>query len=163
MIQTVSPNKLLASFVGMIVFYYVLSIFVDPIDLRDTFNSLQFGVSLVVVLTWFRGTVKAVRDNSSDGAWILVLAIFSLNFTAFGSRIYAMLYNWYGRPDAWAESAIPGFIAYCYMICCGMFLVSPGVKGDGVRPRAWWALLAAGTIGGVAAGILIGLSISTVV
>jgi len=37
-----------------------------------------------------------------------------------------------------------------------LFLVAPGVRGDGLETRSIWAIIGAVFIGGLAAGILIG-------
>lgn len=77
-------------------------------------------------------------------------------------RSYVILFNYYGRPEVWADSAISGFWPYSYTIAGLLFLAAPGVKGDGFTKRALWAMFAAVGVGGLIAGIVIGLSLSTI-
>lgn len=161
MIQSVTPNRAIVFAVGGLVLYGILAMFVPPLILRDVFNSLAFGTAVVITLTWFPSAVKAVREGAASGEWMLISAIFLMWLVAMVQRLYAILFNYYGRPDAWAESAISGFFPYSYMICGLLFLSAPGVRTGGLKRSAMWALVAAFSIGSLLAGILIGASISS--
>ena len=157
----VSPNRVVAAAIMLFVLYWILALFLPPVMLRDTFNSLAFGTQVLVVVTWASAAWKAVKRSASDGAWLLILAVFYISFVAMVQRLYSIAFNYMGQPDAWRESSIAGFFPYSYMIAGALFLMSPGVKSDGVRPKAWWSLLGAGLAGGFVAGVAFTLSIRT--
>ncbi len=160
-LQLLSPNRVALFFVGALVFYWVLSLFVPWMILRDIFNALAFGAQTMVVLTWAPAAWKAIKENASSGTWLLILAIFFTCTLAMIQRIYAIIYNSAGRPDAWAESAISGFWPYGFMITSALFMISPSFTSDGIRSQGWWILLAAGILGGIPAGVLLTLSIQS--
>lgn len=160
-VPDVSPNRVVAAAISLFVLYWIAALYVPGVVLRDLFNSLAFGTQLLVVLTWGPSAFRAVKHSASDGAWLLILAVFYISFVAMAQRVYAISYNMMGRPEAWSASAISGFWPYSYMIAGVLFLMSPGVKSDGVRPKTWWALLGAGVVGGFVAGVMFTLSVST--
>jgi len=160
-IPHVSPNRVVGVAIALFVLYWILALFVPANILRDVFNSLAFGTQLLVVLTWARSAYRAVRYDAHDGAWLLILAMFYICLIALLQRMYAISFNWLGRPESWTDSAIAGFWPYSYAIAGALFLVSPGVKSDGIRPKAWWTLFIAGCVGSFVAGGLFVMSIST--
>jgi hypothetical protein len=157
----ISPNKVVVAAVGLFVLYWIAAMFTPAGVLLNLFNSLAFGTQVIVVVTWAPAAYRAIKNSADDGAWMLILAIFYINFVAMWQRIYAIAYNYAGRPDAWSDTAITGFWPYSYMIAGVLFLISPGVKSDGVRPKAWWTLVSAGVLGGFVAGVVFTLAIST--
>lgn len=160
-VPEVSPNRVVAAAIALFVLYWIMAMFTPAMVLRDVFNSLAFGAQLLVVLTWGRSAWRAIKYNASDGAWLLVLAVFYICLVALMQRTYAIAFNWMGRPESWDASAIAGFWPYSYMIAAGMFLMSPGVRSDGIKPRAWWTLFMAGCVGSFVAGAMFTLSVST--
>jgi hypothetical protein len=161
MIKNVSPNRAILFAVGAFVAYWLAALFVPPLVLRDVFNSLAFGTAIVITVTWMPSAMKAVKENADTGEWQLILAIFVVWFVVLCQRVYTILFNWYDRPDAWANSAVAGFWPYSYMIAGLLFLSAPGVQGDGIKNRSIWAMITAVALGSLIAGILIGASIST--
>lgn len=157
----VSPNRVIAAAIALFVAYWIASMFAPAVVLRDLFNSLAFGTQVLVVFTWFSAAKKAVKNSANDGAWLLVLAVFFICFVAMSQRIYSITFNYMGQPDSWRMSPIAGFWPYSYMIAGWLFLMSPGVKSDGVRPRAWLSLLGAVAIGSFVAGVVFTMSIQT--
>lgn len=157
----VSPPRVVAAAIVLFVAYWIAAMFVPAIVLRDLFNSLAFGAQALVVVTWATAAFKSIRNSESDGAWLLILAVFYISFVAMVQRMYVITFNMMGRPEAWSESAISGFWPYSYMIAGVLFLMSPGVKSDGVRPKAWFTLVGAGAVGGFLAGVMFALQIPT--
>lgn len=161
MIRVLTPNRAVVFAVVAIVLYWVTSMFVPPLVLRDIFNSLAFGAAIIITITWGPAALKAVREGADSGEWQLILAIFIVWFVVLMQRIYVIIFNYAGRPDDWATSALAGFWPYSYLCAGLLFLSAPGVKGDTIESRSLWAIVAAVGIGGMVAGILIGLQIST--
>lgn len=161
MVNLITPNRAVAFAVGGLAFYVVLAITFSPIVLRDVFNSLSFAVGLLIVITWFKAAWHAVREGADSGEWQLILAIFIVWSVATMARMYSIVFNWMGRPEAWAQSALSGFWPYAFMMAGLLFLAAPGVTQDGLRPQAVWTMVLAVGLGGLIAGILIGASIST--
>lgn len=159
MLQTISPNRAVLVAVGAFVLYWIMAMFVPALILRDVFNSLAFGAAFMIVLTWFPGAAKALQGEGSTGERQLVLAIFLVWLVVLLQRIYVITFNWMGRPEAWAESALAGFFPYSYVIGGLLFLSAPGVHGGGLERRAFWSIVAAVGVGSLMAGILIGASI----
>lgn len=157
----ITPNRAILFAVGAFILYWIASIFVPAIVLRDVFNSLAFGTAVIITITWMPSAIKAVRENAGSGEWQLILAIFIVWFVVMCQRVYVILFNWHGRPQEWADSAISGFWPYSYLIAGLLFLSAPGVHSEGIKARAVWAIVAAVAIGSLLAGILIGASIST--
>lgn len=162
MVTMFTPNRAVLFSVGAFVLYWILAMFVPAEMLRDVFNALAWGAAMMITITWGSAALKAIREGADTGDWQLVLAIFLVWFVVLMQRIYVAVFNWYGQPEAWRESAIIGFFPYSYFIAAMLFLVAPGVKGDGLETRSIWAIIGAVFIGGLAAGIIIGTSISTV-
>lgn len=161
MIRAISPNRAVAFAVAAVVLYCVLALFVPPMALRDVFNSLAFGTAVVIVLTWLPSALKAMREGVDSAEWQLIVAIFLLWLIVAVQRIYAMAFNWAGRPDSWADSAITGFFPYSYMFAGLLFLSAPGIVEERLGHRAIWAIIAAVAIGSFTAGALFMASISS--
>jgi len=161
MIRSLTPNRAVVFAVAAFLAYWIASMFVPPLVLRDIFNSLAFGTAVIITITWGPSAYRAVKQNADSGEWQLILAIFLVWFVVLCQRIYVILFNWAGRPEEWAVSSVSGFWPYSYMIAGLLFLSAPGVKGDSFESRALWAIIAAVGIGGLVAGMLIGASIST--
>lgn len=161
MILPIAPNRTMVLAVFGLVFYAVLSMVLPWMLLRDIFNSLAFGGAFIITLTWFSAAVRSIKENMETGESQLILAIFFLWLVAFLQRCYAIIYNYNGQPDAWSQSAISGFWPYSYFICAILFLISPGFAGAGPRTKAYWSIIAAVGLGGMVAGFLIGMQVST--
>lgn len=161
MIRSLTPNRAVAFAVVAFLAYWIASMFVPPLILRDIFNSLAFGTAIIITITWGPSAFRAVREGADSGEWQLILAIFLVWFVVLCQRVYVITFNWAGRPEPWATSAVAGFWPYSYMIAGLLFLSAPGVKGDTIESRAIWAIVAAVGVGSMVAGIMIGLSIST--
>lgn len=162
MVTMFTPNRAVLFAVGAFVAYWILAIFIPTPILRDVFNALAWGAALMITITWGSAAFKAVRENADTGEWQLILGVFLVWFVVFCNLIYVAAYNWHGQPDAWRTSPISGFWPYSYMIAAFLFLAAPGVKSDGMAKRSLWPIVGAVFIGGLAAGIMIGTSISTV-
>lgn len=162
MVRSLTPNRAVVFAVLSFIAYWIAAMFVPPLVLRDVFNSLAFGAAIIITITWGPSAYRAVKENADTGEWQLVLAIFMVWFVVLCQRVYVILYNWYDRPDAWANSAISGFWPYSYALAGLLFLSAPGVKGDGIESKAIWTIIAAVALGSLVAGVLIGASISTV-
>lgn len=135
--------------------------FVPPLILRDVFNSLAFGTAIIIIITWLPAAIRAMRESAETGEWQLVLAIFLVWLVVACQRVYVIVFNSYGRPQEWAESAISGFWPYSFLCAGLLFLSAPGVDGDRFKSNALWAIVAAVGIGCLTAGILIGSAIPT--
>lgn len=157
-----TPNRAILFAVGAFVLYWIMAIFIPVETLRDVFNALAWGAALMITLTWGSAAIKAIREGADTGDWQLILAIFLVWLVVLLQRVYVAVFNWYGQPETWRESPIMGFWPYSYFIAAMLFLAAPGVQGDGLKKRSLWAILGAVFIGGLAAGIVIGTSISTV-
>lgn len=160
MIRTLSPNKAVVFAVLGLTVYWIAAIIVPPSVLRDVFNSLAFGTAIIITITWFPSAARAMKEGADSGEWQLILAIFIVWCVVLAQRVYVIAFNWAGRPDAWADSAISGFWPYSYMISGLLFLSAPGVTDDKIGGRAIWSIVFAVAIGSLIAGILIGTSIS---
>ncbi|RWX72617.1 hypothetical protein [Mesorhizobium sp. M2A.F.Ca.ET.039.01.1.1] len=161
MVSTITPNRVVLFAVGAFIAYWLAALFVPPLILRDVFNSLAFGSSIIITITWMPSALRAIRENADSGEWQLILAIFLVWFVVMWQRIYVIAFNWYDRPEAWANSAVAGFWPYSYLIAGLLFLAAPGVKSDGLQSRAMWAIIAAVALGSFVAGVLFWASIST--
>lgn len=162
MIKTITPNRAILFAVGAFVFYWIAALFVPAAILRDVFNALAFGAAVIIAITWAPAAWRGLREGGDTGEWQLILAVFIIWCVVMTQRVYIGLFNYLGRPEGWSTSPITGFWPYSFMIAGSLFIIAPGVKADGFRSRAVWSLVAAGAIGGLVAGIMIGASISTV-
>jgi hypothetical protein len=162
MVRALTANRAVVFAILSFIAYWIAAMFVPPLTFRDVFNSLAFGAAVIISITWGPSAYRAVKENADTGEWQLVLAIFMVWFVVLCQRIYVIVYNWYDRPDAWANSAISGFWPYSYMLAGLLFLSAPGVKGDGIESKAIWTIIAAVALGSLVAGVLIRASISTV-
>ena len=161
MIRSITPNRAIVFAVAAFLLYWIASLFVPALVLRDVFNSLAFGTAIIITITWFPAAIRALKEGADSGEWQLILAIFIVWFVVLCQRIYVITFNWYDRPEAWALSPISGFWPYSYTLAGILFLSAPGVSGNTFRSQAIWAIVAAVAIGSLIAGILIGASIST--
>lgn len=161
MIKSLTPNRAIVFAVTAFLAYWIASMFVPALILRDVFNSLAFGTAIIITITWAPSAFRAVKEGADSGEWQLILAIFIVWSVVLCQRTYIIVFNAYDRPDAWSASAISGFWPYSYMIAGLLFLSAPGVNGDRIETRAIWAIVAAVAVGSLIAGILIGASIST--
>lgn len=161
MIRRLSPNRAVVFAVLAFLGYWIASMFVPALILRDVFNSLAFGTAIIITVTWGPAAFRAMRESADTGEWQLVLAIFLVWVVVAIQRVYVIVFNAYGRPEAWADSAISGFWPYSFLISGLLFLSAPGVDGDKFKSNAVWAIVAAVGIGALVAGILIGAAIPT--
>jgi len=157
----VTPNRAVVFAVLSFVMYWIASIFIDPIILRDVFNSLAFGAAIIITMTWGPSALRAIRDDADNGEWQLILAVFLIWFVVLAQRIYIIAFNWSDRPDEWSNSAVSGFWPYSFTVAGMLFIAAPGIRSNGIEIRAIWSIVAAVAIGSLIAGILIGASIST--
>jgi hypothetical protein len=161
MIRGITPNRAVLFAVFGFVFYWVLALFVPAAALRDVFNSLCFGTAVIIVLTWLPSALKALKENVDAAEWQLIIGIFLIWLIVAAHRIYAIAFNFAGRPDSWADSAITGFFPYSFMLGGLLFLTAPAVDDRRLGRRAIWAIVAAVAIGSFVAGALFMASIST--
>jgi len=157
----VTPNRAVVFAVLSFVMYWIASIFIDPMILRDVFNSLAFGAAIIITMTWGPSALRALRDDADNGEWQLILAVFLIWFVVLCQRVYVIAFNWNDRPELWSNSAISGFWPYSFTLAGMLFIAAPGVRSNGIEVRAIWSIVAAVAIGSLIAGILIGASIST--
>lgn len=160
MIPKVSPNRVIGVAIALFVLYWILALFIPGKDLRGFFNAVAFGIQLFVVVTWGSAAAKAMRSDSKDGAWLLVLAVFHICLVALLSRTYSIVYNYFERPASWTDHPISGFFPYSFAIASVLLLISPDVQGSVMRPRAWWMLLSSVAVGMFIAGFLFATSLS---
>lgn len=161
MLTTISPNRVLLLAVAAFVFYWILALFFPGPVLRDVFNSLRLSAAIILTITWAKPAWTAAREEARSGEWQLVVAIFFLWFVVTLLGAYSIVFNWYGRPASWAESAIAGFFPYSFLIAAVLFIVAPGVHSDGVGSKTVWTLILGTAIGAFIAGMLTMASIST--
>lgn len=163
MLRFLTPNRAIVNIINALVVFWVAVLFVPAHYLRDVFNSLAFGASVIIVLTWGPSALQAVRGGVKTGEWQLILGIFLGWFVLMSQRLFSILFNYMGQPKSWLDGPFPAFWPYAYMICGFLFLLAPGLASDHlpVRRRTWAYLLTAVGIGAFVAGILLGASIST--
>lgn len=161
MSSMVTPNRAIVFAVGAFVFYWILATFLPATVLRDIFNSLAFGTAIIITFTWFPAAVRAIREEADSGAWQLILGITVIWMVVMFQRIYAIAYNYFNRPQVWAESAVTGFWPYSFFIAGLLFLTAPGVKEAGIHKRAVFSIVFSIALGSFFAGILIGTQIGT--
>jgi hypothetical protein len=161
MLRALTPNRAVVFVVCGFIAFWIAALFVPTPLLRDVFNSIGFGVALIVTITWGSAAWRAVREGANSGAWQLILSLYLGWMTVLMQRVYAIVFNWEGRPVEWLDWPISGFWPYSYAVAGLLLLSAPGVKADGMRSTALWSMIAAVAIGSLVAGILIGVNIST--
>lgn len=162
MITAVTPNKAIVFAVGAFILYWVMAFIFPIVILRDVFNSLAFGTAVVITATWAPSTYRAIKEEANSGAWQLILGISLFWFVVLIQRIYAIAFNWAGRPPEWLNHPISGFFAYSFMISGLLFLSAPGVRAEReLKQRALVAMVVSVAIGGFIAGVLFGTSIAS--
>ncbi|WP_018900440.1 hypothetical protein [Rhizobium sp. 2MFCol3.1] len=162
MIRSLTPNRAVVFAVGAFLAYWIASMFVPPLVLRDIFNSLAFGTAVIITITWGPAAFRAVKNGADSGEWLLVLAIFLIWLVVLCQRLYVIAFNWLGRPESWALSPVSGFWPYSYTVAGMLFLSAPGFRDGDLSTRNIWAIILAVAIGSLLAGVMIGASISTV-
>lgn len=160
MIKAVTPNKILALIIFAPIFYYLLTFFVSGKDLRDVFNSLSFGTALTIWVTWLWAFIEAVRHGGREGKWRLILGLCLTMQTVMVSRAYSALFNYYGRPESWSEGPFPGFMSFSYFLA-GVLILSATAEEKDTPFISYLPLLVGVGIGGIAAGVMIGMGISS--
>lgn len=143
------------AFVGF-TFYWAL-VAIVPIDIvKGLFNNLSFGVAVMVVITWFPAAWKCFREGTSEGEWMLVIAIFLAFLVLSYQRVIVILLAILDRPVWLVDGPLTTFIPYSITLIGLMFLLAPGVARGAAPTHYWKMMLAAGAIGGAVFGFLIG-------
>ncbi len=167
--KKVMRNRALYGVIGVWAFFWVLVLFMDPLDLRRTMDAARFGTATVAL--WVTAAVAAlavwegVRDRGGLVAisWALI----------FGTISFQSLYIPVSRempyliPESMQGQLIPSAIGYSYALSAIVFIfaVASGRGTADSFTRASWmflfvALSLAGVVGGVAVGLMIGLGIT---
>lgn len=162
MLRAMTPNRAIVFIVDGFILYWLAALFIPADILRDVFNSLCFGIAVIITITWAPSAFKAVKQGASTGDWVLILAIFLVWLTVLEQRVWSIIFNYFDRPMGWLDLPISGFFPYSYMVAGMLFLAAPGIQPEGFRHTAMWAMIAAASVGSLVAGILIGMNISTI-
>lgn len=161
MLKILTPNKVITGFVFAPVFYFIASLFIPSWVLREIFNSLSFGVYVMISITWLMSFFIAIKNEGDEGKWRLILGIYVLAFTVTETRVYSFVFNYLGRPDWIGLSPLPGFFSFSYFMA-GILILS-AVLDEKERPiLALKPLLLAIAIGSASAGAVFALGISAV-
>jgi hypothetical protein len=144
---------------GAFFFYWILALFVPVGLLREIFNSLSFGVAVMVTMTWAPAAWYSLWYGERAGEWQLIIAIFLAFFVLAFQRLYVMAATILGRPEWLVESPVSGFVPYSITVVGILFLVAPGVYRGAPRGRYWWYIIAGVSMGSLLAGILIGRTV----
>lgn len=155
MLSIITPNKAVIGVVFAPILYFIITFFVPTITLREVFNSLTFGVYIVISATWAMAFFAAVKHGGQGGKWRLILGIFVLAMTVTNTRIWNAIYNWLERPDWLTFSAWPGFWSYSYFVAGTLILSAAFDDKDGPIVKLVPMLIAAALGGAAAAAALI--------
>lgn len=163
MISVMSPNRVIVFGIAAFVAYWLAALFIPQQTLLNIINPLSFGAAAGIVVTWLPAAIRAIKEESRGGEWLLILAIFFTWLVVAMQRIYAIAFNWYESPQSWVDGPMPAFFSYSYLIAGLAFLTAPEVNSEGMRARGFWTLLIAVAIGGFVAGALFVVNVSAVV
>lgn len=142
--------------------YWTLAVIFPAQVIRDIANAFTLSIAFIIVATWATSTIRAIREGASNGAWQLIMGITLVWFVILAQRLYAIAFNWFGRPMSWLDSPITGFWPYSFFIAGILFLSAPGLQVDGkLKRRAIASMLIAVGLGCFIAGTLFGASISS--
>lgn len=160
MIRAFSTNKILLFIIFAPISYFIAAIFIPGTILRDVFNSLSFGTAVMIWFTWLYAFIEAVRSEGKAGKWRLILGLCLTMQTVMISRVYSGLFNWYDRPESWALGPFPGFLSFSYFLG-GALILSAATEADETPLTNLLPLLIGVGIGGIVAGVIIGMGLST--
>lgn len=138
-------------------FFWILAIFVDPILLKNLFDSLALGVFILVAYVWFWPMMEELRSRgreSDAGGWVIVLGVFYWAFTLAWQRVYAIAAVYLNRPHWMIYGTLAAFIPFSLMWGGFLFLLAPGMTSHSIHAdrKGLIYVIIAVFIGGAAAG-----------
>ena len=140
--------KMLIWSIVAVAFYWLLSAFVSGLALQITFNSVVFGLSTSILLTWTPAAFYAMR-HGAKGENQNIIAIFTIWMVVWLQRLYSIAFVSFDRPQWLMDSALPAFLAYLFGMAGVLFLLAPAFVKD--VPRAFYLQLTISLVFGVIA------------
>lgn len=120
-------------------------------------SSLALGGAVMIAMTWWASAVYAIRSGAREGEGLLALGIFVLASAIAYNRIYATAFRWLDRPDWLLNSPFNPLGPWSIFWGLAIILLAPGtVRGNVPNRNFVYVVLSVG-IGGIIAGITIGL------
>lgn len=157
--MTLTKNVAALFTIVAFVAFWIVAIFVPADVLREIFNSLSFGMAVMVCITWAPAAYHSFRSGGTEGKWQLVIAVFLCFSIVTFQRLYVILLEYLGRPPWLLRSHIAAFVPYTITVAGALFLIAPSVH-QGRPGNDYWLHLVIGVgIGSLLAGILLGRSL----
>lgn len=158
--QVTRYEALLFTLAGPLVFL-LLAIFIDPILLRNIFNSLALGVFVLVSYGWLRPMLEEISIHGNDGnsgSWVIVLGVFYWAFTLAWQRVYAIAVLYFDRAPWLVDGLIAAFVPFSLMWGGFLFLAAPDMVGKiPERSHRSVAYIVIAALIGAFAAVLVGL------
>ena len=146
-------NKmLLLVFYSGIAFWFLPLAF-SGIDLQAAFNSVVFGISTVILVTWGASAYYSLRGNA-DAEHQHIISTVAVWFIVWCRGLYSIIFVSLDRPTWMVLSAFPAFITYMFGMTGILVVMAPAFVDD-VNLRDYYFKLAIGSVLGV---LLSGLS-----
>lgn len=137
-------NKMLLLVMYMGVLFWVLPFAFTGDQLQTAFNSIVFGISTTVLITWGPAAYYALRGNvtaehqhiiATTAVWLIVWV----------QRIYAIVFMILDRPYWLLSSAFPAFVAYMFGMTGVFIVVAPAlVKTEDRSDYIWMTTIGVG-------------------
>ncbi len=153
--------------IGTLSFWIILPVF-GPVQMLEIASNLMLGVFFSIMVRWAAPAYEAVKDGGQAGPNFLSMAIFGMGAATVVHRVWVNLIRWSSTTDGtviqrplWAvDSPVTAFAVWCIMIAGALVVLAPGTE-RGVVPKGniFWLVTSVG-IGCLAAGIMIGVSLT---
>lgn len=134
-----------------VVSFWIINEFLSQSNMTEVSSALVLGVSLAVLVRWFRDAARSMRLGRA-GSDFLIVAVFSIVAIVFFQRIWVMALRYLERPDWLVNSPISSFVAWMLAWSCTLALVAPDIENGHIPARSrvliGIALFTAGLVSG---------------
>ncbi len=153
--------------IGTMSFWIILPVF-GSVMMLEIASNLMLGVFLAIMIRWATPAYLAIKDGGQAGPNFLSMALFGIGGATVVWRLWNNIVRWSStydgtviqRPEWAVNSPVTAFAVWCMTVAGALIVLAPGTE-RGIVPKGniFW-LLGAVSIGSLAAGVMIGLSLA---
>jgi hypothetical protein len=129
-------------------------IFMPRNYLFDLVNALTVAAGVGVLIAYFPGICKSMREERWDGNHYLVMGIFVTWLATAMRHLWNWIWRFIGKPPEMIDHQIVAFLVWMYFLGGIMHLSAKGAL-DGEIPKATWIRMGITVAAGVALGLLV--------
>jgi hypothetical protein len=122
--------------------------------LFDLVNGLTVAVGVGVMIAYFPGICKSMREPKWDGTHYLVMGIFITWLATATRHLWNWVWRYIGKPPEMIDHQFVAFLVWMYFLGGVMHMSAKGAL-DGEIPRSTWIRMGIAVAAGVGLGLLV--------